>query len=154
MHSQKGSTKEALSHTVYLAQTDTTVGFISQDADRLTAIKKRPPHKPYIKAINTLDTLKRFSRIPSVHKNRLRRASRSTFILPSGHSYRVIRDEAHLKLISQLQWAYSTSANHSGKRYDETWARAVADEVIEPLNGESRPSAIYKINNKTIKKIR
>ena len=142
MHSRKGNTKEALSHTVYLAQTDTTVGFISQDADRLTTIKKRPPHKPYIMAVDTLNTLKGFSRIPSVHKNRLRRASRSTFILPSGHSYRVIRDKAHLKLISQLQWAYSTSANHSGKRYDETWARAMADKVIEPLSGEGSPSAI------------
>jgi tRNA A37 threonylcarbamoyladenosine synthetase subunit TsaC/SUA5/YrdC len=139
---------------VYLTQTDTTVGFISQDADRLTQIKQRPPHKHYIKAIDSLDTLKKHTRVPSKHKNRLRRAHRSTFILPNGTSYRVIHDPEHLELISQLGWAYTTSANLSNAPYDETWARSMADEVIEPLKGNGEPSKIYKINNKKLKRIR
>ena len=139
---------------VYLTQTDTTIGLLSQDADRLTEIKQRPPHKHYIKAVDSLSTLKSQCRIPTRHKNRLRRARRSTFILPNGASYRVIHDPKHLVLISQLGWAYSTSANLSDHPYDEQWARSVADVVIEPLERHGVPSKIYKINNKTIKQIR
>ena len=146
--------EEHSTHTVYLTQTDTTVGFVSQDADRLSMIKQRPPHKPYIKVIESLSRLKTLSRIPDRHKNRLRRASRCTFVLPDGHSYRVVRDTVHLKLIATLGWAYSTSANRSGECYDEAWARSVADEIIEPLGESGIPSTIYKINNQAIKKIR
>ena len=50
-----------LSKQVFLTQTDTTIGFVSQDAERLTHIKQRPPHKSYIKAVNSLQTLKTFT---------------------------------------------------------------------------------------------
>ena len=139
---------------VYLTQTDTTIGFISQDADRLTDIKQRPPHKHYIKVVDSLATLKAQARIPTRYRNRLRRARKSTFILPNGASYRVIHDRKHLALISNLRWAYSTSANLSDKPYDEQWARSVADVVIEPLQGNNKPSKIYKINNRRLKRIR
>jgi len=139
---------------VYLTQTDTTIGFISQDAKRLTEIKQRPPYKHYIKAIDSLDTLKKHARIPNRYKNRLRRARRSTFILPNGASYRVIYDPKHLELISKLAWAYTTSANLSDHTYDEHWARNMADKVIEPLKGNSEPSKLYKINNRRLKRIR
>jgi len=139
---------------VYLTQTDTTIGFISQDVDRLTDIKQRPPHKHYIKVVDSLATLKAQARIPTRYKNRLRRARKSTFILPNGTSYRVIHDSKHLVLISKLAWAYSTSANLSNTPYDEKWARSVADMVIEPLADKGRPSKIYKINNRSIQKIR
>jgi tRNA A37 threonylcarbamoyladenosine synthetase subunit TsaC/SUA5/YrdC len=143
-----------LKEKVFLTQTDTTIGFISQDAERLTAIKQRPPHKHYIKVVDSLATLMTQSRIPAKYKNRVRRANKSTFILPNGVSYRVIRNSEHLGLISQLGWAYSTSANLSNKPYDEQWARNMADEVIEPLESKGSPSSIYKINNKSIQKIR
>ena len=139
---------------VFLTQTDTTVGFVSQNAHRLTQIKQRPPHKHYIKAVDSLCTLSTLTRIPNQHKNRVRRARKSTFILPSGHSYRVVHDPLHLKLLSQLRWAYTTSANQSAKSYDEAWARRMADKVIEPLKGEVLPSEIYKINKQKIQKIR
>ena len=84
---------------VFLTQTDTTIGFVSQNADRLTEIKQRPPHKHYIKALPSLQSLKTFTRVPERHKNRIRRAKRSTFIFPDGHSYRVIRETDHLQLI-------------------------------------------------------
>jgi len=139
---------------VYLTQTDTTIGFVSQNAQKLTAIKNRPPYKHYIKAVDSLRTLNTLTRIPNQHKNRVRRARKSTFILPSGRSYRVIHDPLHLKLISQLRWAYTTSANQSAKPYDEAWARRMADKVIEPLGGEACPSKIYRLGTKVIKKIR
>ena len=56
-----------LLESVFLTQTDTTIGFVSQNAQRLTAVKKRPPHKHYIIAVNSLHTLKHFARVPQIH---------------------------------------------------------------------------------------
>ena len=89
---------------VFLTQTDTTIGFISQNAEKLTQIKQRPPHKHYIKALPSLKTLKSFARIPNSHKNRVRRSKKTTFIMPNGDSYRVIQDRHHLLLLNRLGW--------------------------------------------------
>ena len=139
---------------VFLTQTDTTIGFVSQNAERLTAIKQRPPHKSYIKAVNSLHTLKTFARIPSSHKNRVRRSKKTTFILPNGHSYRVIQDTHHLLLLSRLTWAYTTSANLSNTPYDADFAKEKADVIISPLKENTQASTIYKITHSSIKRIR
>ena len=139
---------------VFLTQTDTTVGFISQDADKLNNIKQRPPHKHYIIAVNRLQTLQTFVRVPTKHKNKIRRSNKSTFIFPKGNSYRVVKHKKHLLLLNRLKWAYTTSANRSNEDYDERFVKDVADVVIEPLNANSKASEIYKINNKTYKRIR
>ena len=139
---------------VFLTQTDTTIGFVSQDPDKLTAIKQRPPHKHYIKVVNSLQTLKIFTRVPTSHKNRVRRASRTTFIMPNGYSYRVIQDKQHLLLLNRLQWAYSTSANLSGMPYDETFSKASADVLISPLKRSQGASSIYKLGKYAIQRIR
>jgi len=143
-----------LKEKVFLTQTDTTIGFVSQNADRLTEIKKRPPSKHYIKAVNSLKTLKMFTRIPDVHKKRVRRSKKTTFIMPNSYSYRLIRDRQHLLLLNRLGWAYTTSANLSGEVYDETFAREAADVVISPLHSTGEASRIYKLNNHTLKRIR
>jgi tRNA A37 threonylcarbamoyladenosine synthetase subunit TsaC/SUA5/YrdC len=143
-----------LKDKVFLTQTDTTIGFVSQNAEKLTAIKQRPPHKHYIKAVNSLDTLQTFTRIPRQHKNRVRRAKKTTFIMPNRHSYRVIQDEHHLLLLNRLQWAYTSSANLSNKTYDEAFAKEVADIIIEPLIEKREASTIYKLGKHAIKRIR
>ena len=143
-----------LNKQVFLTQTDTTIGFVSQNAERLTAIKQRPPHKFYIKAVNSLQTLKTFTRVPSSHKNRVRRAKRTTFILPNGHSYRVIKDTHHLLLLNRLNWAYTTSANLSNQPYDEDFAKEKADIIIAPLKQNAQASTIYKITHSAIQRIR
>ncbi len=140
---------------VYLTQTDTTIGFVSQDAARLDAIKDRPAGKYYIRAVDSLRTLRHFTRVPSLHRNRLRRARRTTFVFQDGRSWRVIHDPEHRDLITRLGgWAYTTSANRSGEVYDETWAREMADVVIEPLEDRSAPSTILRLNHRTLNKIR
>ena len=139
---------------VFLTSTDTTVGFVSQDADRLTLIKQRPPHKHYIKAVDSLQTLKAHTRVPSFHKNRIRRSQKTTFIMPDGHSYRVVKAAAHLLLLSRLKWAYTTSANLSGKSYDEHFAQEAADVTVLPLKDDGRPSVILKLGTHTLKRIR
>ena len=139
---------------VFLTQTDTTIGFVSQNAEKLTTIKQRPPHKHYIKAVNRLFTLKTFTRVPSVHKNKVRRAKKTTFIMPNGHSYRVVQDRQHLLLLNRLKWVYTSSANLSGSTYDEDFAKNAADIVIEPLKSNTPASSIYKLGNRNIKRIR
>jgi tRNA A37 threonylcarbamoyladenosine synthetase subunit TsaC/SUA5/YrdC len=143
-----------LKNKVFLTQTDTTIGFISQNEDTLTTIKKRAPNKHYIKAVDSLATLGTFSRIPTQHKNRVRRAKKTTFILPNSFSYRVIKDTHHLKLIRRLTWAYTSSANLSHQNYDERFARSVADIIIEPLIQNNEASHIYKLGKSTLKRIR
>lgn len=139
---------------VFLTQTDTTIGFVSQNAERLTEIKQRPPHKHYITAVNSLKTLNTFTRIPQRHKKHVRRANKTTFILPNGHSYRVVMQSHHLLLLDRLKWAYTTSANLSGESYDETFAKDAADVVIEPLKQTSQASTIVKLGNTNFKRIR
>jgi len=143
-----------LKDKVFLTQTDTTIGFVSQNADKLTQIKQRPPHKHYIKALPSLQILKSFTRIPDIHKNRIRRAKKTTFIMPNGDSYRVVKDRHHLLLLNRLGWAYTTSANLSSEAYDEKFAEKSADIIITPLKQKSSASNIYKLGKITFKRIR
>ena len=143
-----------LKDLVFLTTTDTTIGFVSQNSTKLDAIKNRPPHKKYIKAINSLKTLKQHTRVPNKFKNQIRRQNKVTFILPNGNSYRVIKKKKHLQLLDRLKWAYTTSANLSGREYDEEFAIKSADVIIYPLNQSNKSSTIYKINNIQIKRIR
>ena len=143
-----------LTDKVFLTQTDTTIGFVSQDADKLTQIKQRPPHKHYIKAVNSLQTLKTFTRVPKKHKNRVRRSKKTTFIMRNGQSYRIVQDKHHLLLLNRLKWAYTTSANLSDQPYDENFTREVADVIIEPLKQTNLSSSIYKLGKHTMKRIR
>ena len=143
-----------LKDKVFLTQTDTTIGFVSQNAEKLTAIKQRSPHKHYIKAVNSLKTLKTFTRIPSQHKKRIRRSSKTTFILPNRYSYRVIKNTHHLLLLNRLQWAYTTSANLSTQTYDENFAKRQADVIVEPLKENQDVSIIFKLGKRSIKRIR
>ena len=100
-----------------MTQTDTTIGFVSQNSDRLNKLKHRPLYKHYIRALPSLKNLKNYTRVPKKFKNHIRRSKLSTFILPNNNSYRIIRDKEHIKLISRLGWAYTTSANLSGKDF-------------------------------------
>jgi tRNA A37 threonylcarbamoyladenosine synthetase subunit TsaC/SUA5/YrdC len=143
-----------MKNLVFLTQTDTTIGFVSQNADRLSDIKQRPPHKHYIKAVNSLHTLEIFTRVPKIHKNRVRKSHKTTFIMPNGHSYRVIQDKHHLLLLDRLGWAYTSSANLSNESYDEHFAHTMADVIIGPLKEITQASHIYKLGTHTIKRIR
>ena len=139
-----------------LAQTDTTVGFLSQDAERLSTIKERDPSKPFIQSF---DTLKRYTtmggRVPKAHKSRLRRAKSSTFVI-NNRAIRIVSDTPHHKLLSKYGWLYSTSANPKGQNFDLDFAQEHADIIVQDSRGlyEGRASHIYKITNTTRKKLR
>jgi len=141
---------------IYLTQTDTTVGFLSRDFKKLNRIKKRNLDKKVLREVDSLTTLKTFVRVPNKFKKRVRRAKKTTFIYPNGNSFRVIKDETHLRFLKKFKWMYSTSANLSGQKFDKKWAVKQADVIVENKEGffEGNPSSIYKVNNFKIKKIR
>ncbi len=141
---------------VYLAQTDTTVGFLSQDAARLAHIKGRAPTKPFLITVATLAQLKNFARIPAKHRKRVRHAKRTTFVYPNGQAVRYVGEGAHQKFLQKFGWMYSTSANPSGGEFDEAWARKQADVIVEDNRGfcEGRPSHIVKLGKVKKRKLR
>ena len=137
-----------------VSDTDTTVGLLSQEAGRLHRAKNRSGRRPYLTALPSLRELKGRARTPREYRNRVRRSRKTTFIFPNRRSFRVVRDPRHLLLLRRLGWAFSTSANPSGAPFDETWARSVADLVVEPLGRPGAPSRILKLGRARIRKIR
>jgi len=135
---------------LYFTPTDTTVGFVSQDASKIDRAKRRLPNKHYIRTVDSLATLKRLSRVPQAHKNRLRRAQRTTFIFPNFRSFRLVRGTPHNLLLNRIGWLYSSSANESGKEYSPHYAKRQAEVLVSipPSLREEQdaPSAIYRLS--------
>jgi len=141
---------------VYLAQTETTAGFVSQNADALACIKNRPEGKSFLISVDSLQTLKTFTRVPNTHKNDVRRGQKTTFAYLRGLAIRVVKDEAHLSFLQKLKWSYSTSSNSSGKKFDETFAMDKAEIIVFTCKGffESIPSAIFKLGKHKKRRLR
>jgi tRNA A37 threonylcarbamoyladenosine synthetase subunit TsaC/SUA5/YrdC len=141
---------------VYLAQTETTAGFLSQNAEALARIKNRPSGKSFLISVDSLQTLCSFTRVPKRHKNSVRRAKKTTFAYPCGLAIRVVKDEAHLQFLQKLKWSYSTSSNPSGKGFDEVYAQEKADVILFTCKGffESKPSSILKLGKRKMRKLR
>jgi len=142
--------------SVFLTSTDTTMGFVSQNATRIDTLKHRLSGKHYIIALPTLEALKTNARVPQKYKNHLRRGVKTTFILPNTHSYRIIKGTIHTQLLEQIGWVYTTSANLSGKGYDENFAKNRADIIVaSPITTiQNTPSKILKISNTKVRRVR
>ncbi len=143
-------------HPVILAQTDTTVGFLSQDAEKLAEIKERPSHKPFIQSFDSLKTYTKMGgRVPTKFKNCLRRSNSTTYVI-NNKAIRIVRDGLHHQLLSKYEWLYSTSANQKGKSFVRSFAQEHADLVVEDERGlfEGTASNIYKLNSKKIRRLR
>lgn len=142
---------------VILAQSDTTAGFLSLDKQRLNEIKNRDKNKSVIMTVDTLEKLKRHTRIPSIHKNRIRKQAKSTFIYNQNNkAIRVIKDRFHSKCLESFEYLYSTSANKHGDRFSLDFAISCSDIIVLDKRGlgELESSKIYKINNHKIKRLR
>ena len=139
---------------LFLSDTDTTLGFLSRSAARLDRAKERPSSKPYITVYPSLASMGRRHRIPTAFRKRVRRSRRQSFITPRGRSFRVVKDPRHLLLLKRLEWAYSSSANLSGRAYDEAYARSAADVVVEPLGRPGTPSQILRLGRRRVRRVR
>jgi len=140
---------------IVLIQTDTTVGFVSQDAGKLAATKERPPEKPFLITYASFGEYGKNGRIPKAFRREARRRAKTTYIV-KGKAFRIVAEGPYHDFLRPWGWAYSTSANPSGHRFDETFARERADLVVEDERGlyEAPPSHIYRINHHRKKRIR
>lgn len=141
---------------VYLAQTDTTVGFLSQNADALRLLKGRSADKPFLKSFDSLEVLKTTWRPPVRSRNFVRRASRTTFVLRGGDAVRVVASGPHRDFVQKFGWCFSTSANRAGKREDVDFAKEQAQTVVfDPVGFSSAiPSKIIKLGRKKDRRFR
>jgi len=141
---------------VILTQTDTTVGFVSQNKILLSEIKERASSKPFIKVYKNFKILRNDNkRIPNSHKNLLRRSTKTTFIVKNS-AFRIAKDRLHSSLLRSTQWNYSTSANETTKNYKRDFCEEKTDIIIEDKNSlyEGISSSLYKINSKKKKRLR
>ena len=140
---------------IYLAQTDTTVGFLSDKKEELQKIKPRND-KPFLLTTTTFKTLKNLSRVPKQHKKTVRRAKKTTFIYPNNKAIRVIKDGLHEKFLKDFDYLYSTSANRSGKDFDEEFAKNIADVIVEDDRGfsQKKSSSLVKLSKNKKTKLR
>jgi len=131
---------------VWLTQTDTTVGFLSQDATALARVKQRDSNKPFLTALPDLKSLKKRVRVPKFLHKEIRRARKRTYILNS-IAYRVVQDGKHHDFLKRIGWAYSTSANKSNENYDEKFCFDNADILHLTKDGfsQNKPSSLFKV---------
>ncbi|MCK4441476.1 MAG: Sua5 YciO YrdC YwlC family protein, partial [Sulfurovaceae bacterium] len=109
----------------------------------------------YIRVVNSLKTLKLFTRVPQKYKNMVRRSTQTTFIMPNGYSFRVVRDIKHNLLLDRLEYAYSSSANLSGKEYNQEYAKRQAQIIVcQSHTSNSKASKIYRLSLESMKSIR
>jgi len=138
---------------IYLVQTNTTVGFLSQNLEKLNQIKKRPANKKFLKVVSEYSLL---PRTPKKHRKRIRRTPNNNTYVINNEAYRVITEPHHREFLKKFKWMYSSSANESGKNFDEEFATKNADVLVVDKRGyfESDPSKIYKLSKNKIKRLR
>ena len=141
---------------VILTQTDTTVGFVSKDANKLSEIKQRETTKPFIKVYNSFKSLKSSTcRVANNKKNLVRRSKKTTFII-NNKSFRVSSSSLNSQILNNLSWVYSTSANKSQENFSREFCEDKADIIIENIDGlkENISSTLIKLNHKKRIKLR
>lgn len=138
---------------ILLFQTDTTVGLASQDAEKLSSVKSRPPHKQFLKVYSSFHDYPH--RVPSYFKNRVRRSKKTTFIV-NNRAFRVAKASIESSLLNKYKWYYSTSANKSGANFNRDFCENVADIIIEDKHGlfESTPSKLIKLHKSKMELLR
>ncbi len=138
-----------MKHRVILSNTDTAIGFLSQDKNSLDKTKNRDSNKHYITTLPSLAHLKERIRVPRQYKNRIRRSNKTTFIMPNKESFRIVTQSKHLLLLNRVGWLYSTSANQSGACYNQANAIEKSQITLYPLQDENnQPSTIYLLSTK------
>lgn len=141
---------------VYLAQTDTTVGFLSQNAQKLATIKERPNDKPFIKSFDSLERyIEMGGRVPTSFKRHLRRAKNQTFVI-NNQAIRIVSEGEHHEFLQKFGWCYSTSANEKSMPYLSDFAFKSVDVIVEDSRAlfEGDASTITKINAKKLQQLR
>jgi tRNA A37 threonylcarbamoyladenosine synthetase subunit TsaC/SUA5/YrdC len=142
---------------IYLAQTDTTVGLLSQSAERLARAKGRAPNQPFLKALPSWAAMEmeKVGRVPAAHRRFVRRAVKQSFVLPNGASFRVV-EGGHRDMVARFGWLYTTSANRHRQPFEQQVAMEMADVWVEGPEGlhAAAPSVIWRLGRTTRKRLR
>ena len=141
--------------SIILTQTDTTVGFLSLDADALYEIKERSTKKQFIKVYTNFKALLSTCRVPNNQKNIIRRAKKTTFIVKN-NAFRIAENRLNSQVLRNSTCRYSTSANKSNEKFSREFCEDKADIIIENIDGlkENSSSKLIKLNNKKRKRLR
>lgn len=143
---------------LYLAQTDTTAGFLSKDFREINRIKNRPLNTPCLLTMAEFGALSRFSRVPNSHKNFIRKAKKTSFILTNSRSFRVVKNHPHAAFLREFGAFFSSSANLHGKKFDANLAKKITlkngGKVLNDTLFEGKASKIYKLHRNKKRKIR
>lgn len=156
MVKSKSNTRLFSIDQVILTQTDTTVGFLSQDEIKLREIKSRNTSKPFIKVFaNFKDLALSGHRIPKSKKSLVRRSKKTTFIVKNS-AFRISPQHLSSQILKNIRWNYSTSANESGKNFVFDFCEDKADIIIQDKYGlkENSASTLLKINDTKTVRIR
>lgn len=139
---------------VYLAQTDTTAGFLSKDFRQINAKKNRPQNQSCLITTAILKELCCLVRVPNAFKNKIRKAKKTSFLYPNKKAIRLVKDHPHSSFLLSHGWMYSSSANLHKKAFCPHTARDLADIIIDEHLFEAAPSKLYKIGKKRLIKLR
>jgi len=141
--------------SIILTQTDTTVGFLSENSDILYKIKERSSKKQFIKVYTNFKTLLSTCRVPKKQKNIIRRAKKTTFIVKN-RAFRVAKNHLESKILRDTSCFYSTSANKSNEKFSREFCEDKADIIIEDKNYlyETNASSLIKLNERVKRKLR
>ena len=154
-------------NAIFLAQSDTTAGFLSANQLRILNVKNSPKNKAILRESCDLAHIKNITRIPRILQKRIRRANKTTFIFDNGLSFRVVFAESsgessansvnlHHTFLKRFGALFSSSANKKGKNFDLRFALQNADIIVSDSRGlrEDSPSHIFKVKKSKLKKIR
>ena len=143
---------------LFLAQTDTTAGFLSKDEQEINKAKNRALNTPCILTTAYFSELLGFVRVPKAHKNLVRKAKKTSFIYPNSKACRVVNWSKHAEFLRKFGYFFSSSANLHGKAFDATLARKITlqngGETVDEILFEGKPSTLIKLSRDKKKKIR
>ncbi|WP_245945620.1 hypothetical protein [Helicobacter didelphidarum] len=143
-----------LQDSVFLAQTDTTIGFLSKNPHAINTKKGANNTKPLLREFSSFNNLP--YRIPSTFRAFVRHARKKSFILPNNASFRIIKEPLHRDFLQCFQWLYSSSANPTTQSFDLDFALKQCDIIVLDKRGlfANKSSQILKIGNERMRKIR
>jgi tRNA A37 threonylcarbamoyladenosine synthetase subunit TsaC/SUA5/YrdC len=144
------------SQALYLVQTDTTVGFLTQDSALLSKVKNRPYSKAFVSVYSDFKAFKENkNRISNLHKNYVRASKQTTFVSKNRAS-RIVNDSKHHDFLKKFDWFFSSSANQNTKVFKRDFALDAADIIVEDARGlyENKPSCIIKLSQTREVKLR
>ena len=160
---------------LYLAQTDTTAGFLSKSQAEINKAKNRALQTPCILTMAYFSELLSLVHVPKVHKNLVRKARKTSFIYANSRNSsdkalnfsqgfkgslacRVVKDSPHSEFLAKNGAFFSSSANLHGEKFNAQKARQITLEnngkIIDERLFEGKPSRLILLSKTKKRKIR